>query len=520
MVSPVVLASLTVGLAFVGGALTTALAPYVDLLPAGGHDEHLALWHGFELPLLLSAVTLVGGLTLFRFRDGLCRFQSRFAQPVTAERAYRWGIRAVDRVAIEVTGTFQRGSVSVYLAVILAVVLAGPGAVLVVALVDGGAGRLDVVLWDRAGQPVVALVMVAAAIFTVRSRRRLRAVVLVGVTGYGCALLFLLHGAPDLALTQVLVETVSLVVFVLVLRRLPDYFTDKPLRLTRYARMALATGVGLAVGGFVLVAGNARTADADLGDLRRDGLPRGLRPQRGQRDPRRHPGLGHLRRDLGAGRGRDRGGQPDLPRHPLLGDPSRLRRPLPSGVEKQPTGPGRRVWLPGPRTLSPDRRSIVFEVVTRLVFHTIMVFSLYLLVAGHNLPGGGFAAGMVAGLALMVRYLAGGRYELDEAAPIDAGVLIGTGLFVAALSGLGPMAFGGSVLQTADAYVDLPLLGEVHLVSSVGFDIGVYLVVVGLVLDLLRTFGSRLDRQILRAERESAEQDPIGAAVPSREGVH
>ena len=61
-----------------------------------------------------------------------------------------------------------------------------------------------------------------------------------------------------------------------------------------------------------------------------------------------------------------------------------------------------------------------------------MVFSIYLLLAGHNSPGGGFAAGLVTGLALVVRYLAGGRYELDEAAPVDAGVLMGTGLFVAA----------------------------------------------------------------------------------------
>ena len=86
---------------------------------------------------------------------------------------------------------------------------------------------------------------------------------------------------------------------------------------------------------------------------------------------------------------------------------------------------------------------------------------------------------MVAGLALMVRYLAGGRYELDEAAPVDAGVLIGTGLFVAALSGLGPVAFGGAVLQTADVYVPVPLLGEV---PSSGEVAGVALVTVGVLL--------------------------------------
>ena len=154
---------------------------------------------------------------------------------------------------------------------------------------------------------------------------------------------------------------------------------------------------------------------------------------------------------------------------------------------------------------------MIFEVVTRLVFHTIVVFSIYLLFTGHNNPGGGFAAGLVTGLALVVRYLAGGRYELDEAAPVDAGVLMGAGLFIAAASGLAPLAFGGAVLQSAVLDLSLPLLGEVHLVTSVFFDVGVYVLVVGLVLDLLRSLGSAIDRQILREEREQAAPSVPGA---------
>jgi multicomponent Na+:H+ antiporter subunit A len=108
---------------------------------------------------------------------------------------------------------------------------------------------------------------------------------------------------------------------------------------------------------------------------------------------------------------------------------------------------------------------------------------------------------MVAGLALVIRYLAGGRYELDEAAPVDAGRLIGTGLAVAAVAAVAPLAFGGSVLQSAVVDLHVPLVGDLHLVSSVLFDIGVYLVVVGLVLDLLRALGSHIDRQVLRERR-------------------
>jgi multicomponent Na+:H+ antiporter subunit A len=156
--------------------------------------------------------------------------------------------------------------------------------------------------------------------------------------------------------------------------------------------------------------------------------------------------------------------------------------------------------------VAPERRSIIFEVITRLVFHTIVVFSMYLLFSGHNAPGGGFAAGLVTGLALVVRYLAGGRYELDEAAPVDAGVLLGTGLFVATGSGLMPLAFGGAVLQSALVDLHLPLLGDLHLVTSVFFDIGVYLVVVGLMLDLLRSLGAGIDRHIL-AEAAAAPED-------------
>lgn len=91
-------------------------------------------------------------------------------------------------------------------------------------------------------------------------------------------------------------------------------------------------------------------------------------------------------------------------------------------VAKKFTDVSRDAWLVAGRTLAPpERRSIIFEVVTRLIFHSMIVFSIYLLLAGHNLPGGGFAGGLTAGLALTIRYLAGGRFELSEAATVSAG---------------------------------------------------------------------------------------------------
>src|SRR5699024_6190924 len=138
---------------------------------------------------------------------------------------------------------------------------------------------------------------------------------------------------------------------------------------------------------------------------------------------------------------------------------------------------------------------VIFEVATRIVFHTMLVFAVFLLFSGHNAPGGGFVAGLVVGIALTVRHLAGGRYELGEAMPILPGALLGSGLFLSAGAGAVPLFFGGVVLQSVQFEFHLWVFGEVHLVTSLFFDIGVFLVVVGLVLDVLRSLGSGVDRQ-------------------------
>ncbi|NYE38227.1 multicomponent Na+:H+ antiporter subunit A [Nocardioides cavernae] len=506
--APVVLAGLTVLLGLLGGPLTSLLSAQAEAFPPGAHEPELVLWHGVSLPLLLTAVSVGLGVLLFVAREPVARAQTALAHDWSLERAYRGGMRRLDRTAVEVTGVVQRGSAAAYLAVILVVLVALPGWAMVRAL--AGPDRLTIAAWDTPAQAVVGVVVVVAAVLTVRSRRRIRAVLLVGVTGYGTALLFVLHGAPDLALTQALVETLTVVVFVLALRRLPEYFTDRPLSRQRYLRAALGLAVAVVTAGFLLVAGSARTSDPVSLAL----PPEALEFGGGGNivnvilvDTRAWDTLGELSVLVAAATGvasliyvNARGA--DIRRVKDI--------PYPADVTKIPTGRGRRAWLPGSRTLAPEKRSIIFEVVVRLVFHSLVVISIYLLLAGHNAPGGGFAAGMTTGLALVVRYLAGGRYELDEAAPVDAGRLIGGGLAVAAVAALFPLAFGGVVLQSAVVDVPLPLLGELHLVTSVLFDVGVYLVVVGLVLDLLRALGSHIDRDIQRARRQAEAE--VGAA--------
>jgi multicomponent Na+:H+ antiporter subunit A len=150
----------------------------------------------------------------------------------------------------------------------------------------------------------------------------------------------------------------------------------------------------------------------------------------------------------------------------------------------------------------------VLEIVTRLLFHTIIMVSLYFLIAGHNLPGGGFAGGLTAGLALTLRYLAGGRYELWRSTPINAGTMLGLGLAIAAVYAIAPIFFGGSIMQSYTLEADWPIIGHVKFVTAMIFDIGVYLVVVGMVLDVLRSLGGQIDRhtedEALRRRRRAA----------------
>src|SRR5690606_7309073 len=154
-----------------------------------------------------------------------------------------------------------------------------------------------------------------------------------------------------------------------------------------------------------------------------------------------------------------------------------------------------RAWLVSGQHLKAENRSILLEVIVRVLFHTIIVVSIYLLFAGHNGPGGGFAGGLVAGMALVMRYIAGGRWELGAAAPADAGRLLGFGLILAVGSAVVPLFFGLAPLTSSFWEWEIPGIGHMEFVTSTVFDAGVYLVVIGLVLDVLRSLGAEVDKQ-------------------------
>ena len=138
--------------------------------------------------------------------------------------------------------------------------------------------------------------------------------------------------------------------------------------------------------------------------------------------------------------------------------------------------------------------SLILSCVTRAVGSTVWVFSLFLLFSGHNAPGGGFVGGLVGGAALVLLYATGGVPLLSRALPVAPTVLLGVGLVTAQLTAAAGWLIGGDVLQSRVIdFHHLPVFGDVHVATPLFFDIGVYLVVVGLLAKILVTLGGRDD---------------------------
>ncbi len=138
--------------------------------------------------------------------------------------------------------------------------------------------------------------------------------------------------------------------------------------------------------------------------------------------------------------------------------------------------------------------TLIFDTATRALFHTMLLFSLFLLFAGHNAPGGGFIGGLVAVVAFVLRWLARDAEDVRRLLPVRPDRLLGAGILLAAGTGLAGLVWDGRFLTSAYIERDLPLLGTVKLTSVLVFDAGVYLVVLGLGLTLIRLLGEEAER--------------------------
>jgi multicomponent Na+:H+ antiporter subunit A len=153
---------------------------------------------------------------------------------------------------------------------------------------------------------------------------------------------------------------------------------------------------------------------------------------------------------------------------------------------------GRRATESRATAREPRVRRIVFvDVTAEVVFHAVLMAALWLLFSGHNQPGGGFVAGLLAGSAIALRDLAGGMSEVRALSRFRPWTVLGTGLLVAAATALAPVLRGNPVLEVGSAELHLPLAGEVAISSALVFDIGVFVTVVGIVLMIFEAFGDQ-----------------------------
>jgi multicomponent K+:H+ antiporter subunit A len=502
----------------VGVLPAATVGPFLDLavravLGDGVPYYSLAVWHGFNLPLVMSFVALAGGVALYLL------LQRRLASDIDGEPLLRrldgkrlfeqamvflsWRLaRRIERAA----GT-RRLQPQLRLIVLVAV-LAGAAAIWIRGYGPGNVPPAPI-------DPVLALVWAvggAAALgaAVLAKYHRLSALILVGGAGLAVVLTFVWFSAPDLALTQLTVEVVTTVLLLLGLRWLPQRrrVEGEPgpevMTVTRRVRdlaIALGTGGGMAALSYAVM---TRTPPELLAQ---DFLARAYTEG---------GGTNVVNVTLVDFRGFDTLGEIFVVAAVALATYALLRRFRPAADSLEP--PVQQLHQHAKAAARPAAPRPVADwllvpfTLTRLAFPVMLLVAAFLLLRGHDLPGGGFSAGMVVAIAVILQYMVGGTdWTEDRLAWLRPRVWIGAGLLMAAGTGLAALGFGRPFLTSYSGYLDLPVMGQVPTASALVFDLGVFALVVGATLLMLVA----LAHQSVRGRRASSRLPPAPAAVPA-----
>ncbi|HET9023342.1 MAG TPA: monovalent cation/H+ antiporter subunit A [Burkholderiaceae bacterium] len=447
---------LTVGPVLAAGARSALGAP----LP----DYSLAIWHGLSAPLLMSLIALGGGVTLY---FGLQRFINlhRIVQvPRGGREAFVFVLARTVKFARELTLGLQNGSLQRYLLLLVVMALtAGLLPFLVGATLRVPSGPSTPLSPAFA---LLCLVGVAAALATlVEFRRRLLALTVLGAVGLVVALLFVILSAPDLALTQLLVEVATVILMMLALNWLPQESPPErsTARRTLHALVAGVAGLGAAALVWLVL---SLPFDSISPYFLQAAVPLG-------------GGANAVNVIIVDYRGFDTLGEITV-----LGIAALIVAALLHG-RRPPELQGRHYAVPTERNAHP----LMLKLVTRLLLPLAVLVSLHLFLRGHNLPGGGFIAGLVLAIAMVLLSIAHGEQWVSERLRSDFRRWIGAGLLIAALTGAGSWLLGHPYLTSTYQYPVLPLVGAVPLASASLFDLGVFLTVVGGTMVMLTSIG-------------------------------
>ncbi|MED5619654.1 monovalent cation/H+ antiporter subunit A [Ideonella sp. BN130291] len=484
----------------IGPLLATAAQPVVGgPLPV----YSLALWHGLNKPLVMSLLALACGIVAYRLFAARIQQRALRGTPLLHRLD---GQRLFERTLALLTGQAGRllrrtSTRRLQPQLLWMLTIAGAtalGSAWVVPLVWGDRARVPatpefVLLWLIGGACAVGAAWQAKF-------HRLAALVLLSVVGLVVCLSFAWFSAPDLALTQLAVEGVTTVLFLLGLRWMPPRVAlDDPRtrgrarwRRTRDLVLALLIGAGLAALSYALLTRQAPQSISPF--FIEHALPQG-------------GGSNVVNVMLVDFRGFDTLGEITVLGIVGLTVYALLRRFRP---------PREAIDRPAQQSVGHAAGGdlLVPAVLVRLLLPVAGVFAFHLFMRGHNQPGGGFVAGLVMAIAFIAQYMVGGTRWVEARLPLRPPRWIAGGLLVALATGLGALAFGHPFLTAHTAHVTLPGIGLVHLPSAALFDLGVFAVVLGATLLLL----TALAHQSLRVRRP---RPPAGAspAASAREAV-
>jgi multicomponent K+:H+ antiporter subunit A len=455
---------LVVGVApnlLIGPILAVAVAAS---LQAPIPEYSLAIWHGFNIPLMMSVIALVMGILLYSQRHKLFDWHERNMYRIDGKLIFDWLLKLVIRAARIITSLFDRGALQSAIAWVL-------GTALVLGMA-GFASFTSTLLGDRETMPVdgvtavMAIALIVASILTAAlHQKRLIALINIGVVGLIIALGFVQFSAPDLALTQLSIEVVTIVLLLLALFFLPQH-TPQERNYVRFARDGVLS-VASAVAVFMLT----------MAVLSRDLVPisdfflENAKPGGG--------GSNVVNVILVDFRGFD-----------TLGEIVVLAL---AGLSVFAMLKGLSLAAPSHDTngiqWNHDPHPPIVQTITRLLFPLMLMVAVFIFLRGHNLPGGGFIAGLIASVALISQYLANGIYWTNERLKMDMHKVIAMGLLIAVVTGLVSIMLGYPFLTSAFTYITWPIVGQFEIASAIAFDLGVFLVVVGVTVMILVELG-------------------------------
>lgn len=431
---------------------------------------HLAIWHGFNLPLLMSAIALVGGVVFYfalakggRIREidldpHLGRLQGRLL--------FEDFLKNLLSLSRKVKKNTETGSLQNYLLLILALSIALVAAPLLNQNLTTGTRELThapftaIVLW--------LLLFSACWMMLWFHHERIKAVLISGAIGLVVTMIFVTLSAPDLALTQITVDVVTTVLLLMSLSLLPQLTPYESSRTRRWRDAVLAIGGGVGIGWIAWLI-MTRDHNSISWFFVQQSLPLG-------------GGSNIVNVILVDFRGFDTFGE-----IAVLGIAAIGALCMMDGMRTHGTTMTQGLsyrFNPSP---------LMFRMTASWVLPVALVVSLYIFLRGHNYPGGGFIAGLITSMALVIQYIGLGQDQAEKMLRAKSGrlyeVWIGLGLLIAGLSGIASWLWARPFLTSAHVYVESSLFGTFHLASAAAFDLGVYGTVVGATMLLISVLG-------------------------------